>query len=164
MKITESSLRRPVTTLMIFASFIVIGWIASRMLPLEFFPTFEYPYVNINIPYPNSTPEETERQITRPVEEILATIGGIKRMISSSSENNSSIFLEFDWGVDSNVKTIEAREKIDSIRDQLPSDLERFFVSRVSMSDIEVLVVRISSNQDLSNSYDLLDRHLKRRV
>ncbi len=164
MKITESSLRRPVTTLMIFASFIIIGWIASRMLPLEFFPTFEYPYVNVNIPYPNSTPEETERQITRPVEEILATIGGIKRMISNSSENNSSIFLEFDWGIESNVKAIEAREKIDSIRDQLPGDLERFFVSRVSMSDIEVLVVRISSNLDLSNSYDLLDRHLKRRV
>jgi HAE1 family hydrophobic/amphiphilic exporter-1 len=164
MRITEFSLRRPVTTLTIFASFIVIGWIASRMLPLEFFPTFEYPYVNINIPYPNSTPEETERQITRPVEEILATIGGIKRMISNSSENNSSIYLEFDWGADSNVKAIEAREKIDSIRDQLPGDLERFYVSRVSMSDIEVLVVRISSNRDLSNSYDLLDRHLKRRV
>jgi len=164
MRITESSLRRPVTTLTIFASFIVIGWIASRMLPLEFFPTFEYPYVNINIPYPNSTPEETERQITRPVEEILATIGGIKRMISNSGENNSSIYLEFDWGVDSNVKAIEAREKIDSIRDQLPGDLERFNVSRVSMSDMEVLVVRISSNRDLSNSYDLLDRHLKRRV
>ncbi|GAG03274.1 unnamed protein product, partial [marine sediment metagenome] len=134
------------------------------MLPLEFFPTFEYPYVNIDIPYPNSTPDEVERQITRPVEEILATISGIKRMISNSSENNSSIFLEFDWGVDSNIRAIEAKEKIDSIRNQLPSDLERFYVGRISMSDIEVLTVRISSNRDLSNSYDLLERHLKRRV
>jgi len=164
MKITQSSLRRPVTTIMIFISFIVVGGITSRMLPLEFFPTFEYPYVNINIPYPNSTPEEIERQITRPVEEVLATISGIKRMVSNSNENNCSIFLEFDWGVDSNIKAREAKEKIDSIRNQLPNDLERFYVGRISMSDIEVLTVRISSNRDLSNSYDLLDRHLKRRV
>lgn len=164
MKLTESSLRRPVTTLVIFLSFMVIGWIAARMLPLEFFPTFEYPYININIPYPNSTPEETEREITRPVEEILATISGIKRMISNSNENNCSIFLEFDWGVDANIRTIEAKEKIESIRNQLPPDLERIYVNRRSMQDIQVLTIRISSNRDLSNSYDMLDRHLKRRL
>ena len=67
MKITDSSLRRPVTVLMIFATFIVLGVITGQMLPLEFFPKFELPYVGVNIPYPNSTPEEVERQITRPV-------------------------------------------------------------------------------------------------
>lgn len=164
MKLTESSLRRPITTLVMFLSLILIGAIASRMIPLEFFPEMEYPFVNVNIPYPNSNPEEIERQITRPVEEVLATISGIKRMVSTSSEDNSGINMEFDWGADSKVKAIEAREKIDSIRDQLPRDLERVYIGHFNMADIELFTIRISSNRDLSSSYDMLDRYLKRRM
>ena len=93
MKITDFSLRRPVMTLMIFLSFVVIGLISSRLLPLEFFPELDAPFVSINIPYPNSTPEEVEREITRPVEEVLATISDVKRMVSNSSENAAILLL-----------------------------------------------------------------------
>ncbi len=164
MKITEFSLRRPVMTLMIFFSFIVIGWISSRLLPLEFFPELDVPFVAINIPYPNSTPEEVEREITRPVEEILATISDVKRMTSNSSENAAGIFLEFDWGINTDVKAIETKERIESIRSQLPRDVERIFIQKINTADMPILIMRISSNRDLSNSYDMLNRHLARRI
>lgn len=164
MKITEFSLRRPVTTFMIFLSFVVIGWISSRMLPLEFFPELDAPFVVIDIPYPNSTPEEVEREITRPVEEVIATIGDIKRTVSDSSENGTNIFLEFDWGIDTDIKSIEAKEKIESIRNQLPRDVERILIQKFSTSDMAILILRISSNRDLSNAYDMLNRHLKRKI
>lgn len=164
MKITDFSLRRPVTTIMIFLCFVVIGWISSRMLPLEFFPELDAPFVTVNIPYPNSTPEEVEREITRPVEEVLATISDIKRMVSDSSESAVNIFLEFDWGVDTDIKTVEAKERIESIRSQLPADVERIAIQKFNTSDMPVLILRISSNRDLSNSYDMLNRHLKRRI
>lgn len=164
MKVTEFSLRRPVTTLMIFLCFVVIGWISSRLLPLEFFPELDAPFVTVNIPYPNSTPEEIEREISRPIEEILATISDINRMVSDSTENAANIFLEFDWGVDTDIKAVEAKERIESIRNQLPLDVERISVQKYNTSDFPVLVMRISSNRDLSNSYDMLNRHLKRRI
>ena len=164
MNLTETSLRRPVTTLMIFACFIVIGIITSRMLPLEYFPDLDAPFIAVEIPYPGSTPEEIERQITRPAEEVLATISGVKRMESNSGENLSNIFLQFDWGIDANVKALEAKEKLDGIRNLFPSDLERFFVRKFSTSDMELITLRISSKRDLSNSYDMLNRNLKRRV
>ncbi|MGD9345832.1 MAG: efflux RND transporter permease subunit [Candidatus Aminicenantes bacterium] len=164
MKITDFSLRRPVTTVMIFLCFVVIGWISSRLLPLEFFPELDAPFVTVSIPYPNSTPHEIEREITRPVEEVLATISDIKRMVSDSSESAVNIFLEFDWGVDTDVKTIEAKERIESIRGQLPTDVERIAIQKFNTSDMPVLILRISSNRDLSNSYDMLNRHLKRRI
>jgi HAE1 family hydrophobic/amphiphilic exporter-1 len=164
MKITEFSLRRPVMTLMIFFSFIVIGWISSRLLPLEFFPELDVPFVAINIPYPNSTPEEVEREITRPVEEILATISDVKRMTSNSSENAAGIFLEFDWGVNTDVKAIETKERIESIRGQLPRDVERVFIQKINTADMPILMMRISSSRDLSKSYDMLNRHLARRI
>ncbi len=164
MNITDFSLRRPVMTLMIFLSFVVIGLISSRLLPLEFFPELDAPFVSINIPYPNSTPEEIEREITRPVEEILATISDVKRMVSDSSENSVNIFLEFDWGIDTDVKTIETKERIESIRNELPLDVERISIQKFNTSDMPVLIMRISSKRDLSNSYDMLNRLLKRRI
>lgn len=164
MNLTETSLRRPITTLMIFICFIVIGIIASQLLPLEYFPDLDVPFININIPYPGSTPEEVERQITRPAEEVLATMSGIKRMVSNSGEDGANIRLEFDWGIDANVRALEAKEKLDGIHHQFPQDMERFYVQKFSTSDMPLLTIRISSHRDLSNSYDMLDRNLKRRL
>ena len=103
MNLAETSMRRPVTLLMTFACFVVVGIIAAKLLPLEFFPAFDAPFIGVEIPYPNSTPEEIERQITKPAEEALATISGIKRMTSDSGENGANIQIEFDWGMDANV-------------------------------------------------------------
>jgi HAE1 family hydrophobic/amphiphilic exporter-1 len=162
MNLTEKSLNRPVTTLMIFICFIIIGIIVSRLLPLEFFPDIDLPFVEIEIPYPGSTPEEIERQITRPVEEVLATISGVKRMISNSNENQCNIHLEFDWGVDTDVKAVEVKEKVESIRHQLPDDVEHINLQQFSSSDMEMLQLRLSGKRDLSGYYDMLNRVLKR--
>ena len=103
MNLTQTSIRRPVTTLMVFISLIMIGAISSRLIPLELFPSLELPFLVINVPYPGSTPEEVERQITRPAEEVIATVSGIKRMQSDSREDMSQIVLFFDWGEDTNI-------------------------------------------------------------
>jgi HAE1 family hydrophobic/amphiphilic exporter-1 len=164
MSLAAFSIRRPVTVLMIFVCLVVIGVIAATSLPLELNPDYSFPAVFIDVPYPNSSPEEIESQITRPSEEVLATISGVNRMTSDSHDDRASIFLEFDWGTNSNLKAIEAREKIDSIRDQLPEDVEHVYISQYSTSESAVLQLRISGNRDLSNAYDMLDRHLKRRL
>ena len=63
MKLTKSSLQNPVTSMMVFLCVVVIGVIAAAILPLEFYPQVDNPFIYIHIPYPNSTPEEIERQI-----------------------------------------------------------------------------------------------------
>ena len=93
MKHTEIALHRPVTTIVVFVALALVGLIATRMLPLEKFPDIEFPGIFIQVPYDGSTPEEVERLITRPIEESLATLSGVERMRSSSSENQSQIFL-----------------------------------------------------------------------
>jgi len=164
MKHTEIALRRPVTTVVVFVALALVGLIASRLLPLEKFPDIEFPGIFIQIPYDGSTPEEVERLITRPVEEALATLSGVEAMFSSSSESQAQIFLQFDWEQNMGAKGIEARSKVDGIRHQLPDDVRRVLVFTGSLGDQPVLQLRISSERDLSNSYDLLDRLLKRRI
>jgi len=163
-KHTAIALRRPVTTVVVFVALAMVGLIASRLLPLEKFPDIEFPGIFIQIPYEGSTPEEIERLITRPVEEALATLSGVEQMFSSSSEGQSQIFLQFAWDQSMGAKGIEARAKVDGIRHLLPDDVRRIFVFTGSLGDQPVLQLRISSERDLSGSYDLLDRLLKRRL
>lgn len=162
MMIARTALRRPVTTVMVFVSLAVVGGIAGRFLPLEFLPDMDFPGIQIRMPYPNSTPKEVEELITIPVEEVLGTMSGVKRMISDSDEDGAQIRLEFNWGEETSIKALEAEEKIESIWDQLPADLERYYIFKFSSSDIPLMNLRISSDRDLSNSYDLLDRNVKR--
>lgn len=164
MKHTEIALRRPITTTVVFVALALVGVIASRLLPLEKFPDIEFPGIFIEIPYDGSTPEEVERLITRPVEEALATLSGVERMYSTSSEDMSQVFLQFGWDESMGSKGIEARAKVDGIRHQLPEDIRRVFIYTGSLGDQPVLQLRISSARDLSDSYDLLDRLLKRRI
>ncbi|MGI9224273.1 MAG: efflux RND transporter permease subunit [Woeseiaceae bacterium] len=164
MKHTEIALRRPVTTVVVFVALALVGLIASRLLPLEKFPDIEFPGIFIQIPYDGSTPEEVERLITRPLEEALATLSGVETMSSSSSESQAQVFLQFDWDQNMGAKGIEARSKVDGIRHRLPEDVRRVLVFTGSLGDQPVLQLRISSDRDLSNSYDLLDRLLKRRI
>lgn len=157
-------MRRPITTFMVFISFVVIGIIASRLVPLEYFPDISFPGAYISVPYPNSTPEEVERNITRPIEEALATIPGLKQMNSTSSENQAGIFVQFKMGSDISLKAMEVKEKIDGIRNQLPPDMEHFIINKFSAQDNAMMQLRISSERDLSNAYELLNRNLKQRL
>jgi HAE1 family hydrophobic/amphiphilic exporter-1 len=156
------ALNRPVTIVMVFVSMISIGVIASRLLPLEYFPSVDVPFILLDIPYQGSTPQEVEREITRPAEEVVATLSGIKRLESTSSASGSRIEVQFEWGQDVAVKAVEARERLEAIRDQLPSDVRRINVFKFNFTDQPVLTLRISSERDLSTAYDMLMRRLVR--
>ena len=164
MKLTELSLKRPVTVCMFFVCMAVIGLLAGNRLPLESMPDIQFPGLWIQIPYPNSTPEDVERRIVRPAEEALATLSGLQRMNSESRDDGGGVFLFFGWGSDLGTKSVEARDKLDAIRDSLPEDVERIQIFKFSTTDAPMLVLRISSERELKHSWDLLDRNLKRRI
>lgn len=167
MSIAEFSIRRPVTTIMLFVSLFVIGVIAAVRLPLEAFPEVSPPFIFVQLPYAGSTPEEVERTVLRPVEEALSTVPGIKRMEANARADGAQVFVQFsDWSKDVAIAASEARERIDAIRDDLPDDLLRYFVFKFSTTDQPVLQVRMAGAQgtDLSGEYDLIDREFKRRL
>ena len=165
MNITELSIRRPVTTIMLFVSLVAIGLIAAFRLPLESQPELSPPFFFVQLPYPGSTPEEVERNLVRPVEEAIATMPGIKSMNSNAGADGGGIFVQFnDWGRDVAIAASEARERIDAVRDQLPDDFRRYFVRRWSTGDQEAISLRLTSNEDLTARGDLIDRSLKRRL
>ncbi|WP_076537437.1 efflux RND transporter permease subunit [Shewanella sp. UCD-KL21] len=162
MNLTKLAIKRPVTTSMFFLAILLFGLASSRLLPLEMFPGIDIPQIQVNVPYKGSTPAEVEREITRVLEESLATMSGIEEVRSNSSQDGANIQLNMKWGEDVATKSLEAREKIDSVRHLLPKDVERVFIQQFSTADMPVLTIRISSERELSNAFDLLDKQLRK--
>ncbi|MQP74937.1 AcrB/AcrD/AcrF family protein [Stenotrophomonas sp. MYb238] len=165
MNITELSIRRPVTTIMLFVSMVVIGLIAAFKLPLESEPEASIPFFFVSLPYPGSTPEEVERNLLRPVEEAIATMPGIKSMNARANAEGGQIQVEFsDWNRDIAMAASEARERIDAVRDQLPDDFRRYYVQRWSTSDQEAISLRLNSKEDLTARAGMIERTIKQRL
>lgn len=161
---TRFALRRPVTTLMTFIALSLIGLIATTMLPLELFPDIRFPGISVNIPYAGSTPEEVEQLITRPAEEAIATLSGIKEIRSTSSETGAEMIVFFEWDRDPAAVGFEVRTKLESIRHEFPASANRILTQMFAAGDDRVLAVRIASEEDLSRQYDMLDRYLKKPI
>jgi len=159
---TRFALRRPVTTLMTFIAIAMIGVIATWFLPLELFPDIRFPGIQITIPYAGSTPEEVEQLITRPAEEAIATLSGIKEIRSTSSETGAQLIVFFQWERDPSAVGFEVRTKLESIRHEFPPSANRILTQMFAAGDDRVLAVRISSQEDLTRQYDTLDRYLKK--
>jgi len=161
MWLTYLSLRRPVTLAMALASAVLLGAISIAKLPLDFLPRVEFPFIAVYIPYPNGIPSENEREIVRPVEEVLATLGGVERIFSFSDADEVQVGVTFEWGRDVNLLRMEVKEKIDQIRDQLPADIPQIFLLTFNTNDIPIFEGRISAKgRDLSESWDLIDQKI----
>lgn len=162
MNLPDLSIRNPVTACMILLCLIVLGTISSFKIPVEMLPDVDFPQVTVNVPYHNASPEQVERTITKPLEEVLATVAHVKNINSSSQSDGCNINMEFDWGLDIDLIRAEIREKVEQARADLPDDVDRIFVQNFRSSDIPVIEGRISSGRDLRGHYELLEQRIKK--
>jgi len=163
MNLPGLAIKRPITTLMILISIVVLGVVALVRLPLAFLPDIIEPELFVRVPYPNATPEQVEQMIVRPLEEVLGSVKGLKNMWGHCDRDSGRVGLEFEWGHDMDLARVEVLEKIDRIRRDLPEEIGDITVSSnwdTREADEPILEGRISSKLDLSESYDLLDRKI----
>jgi len=161
----EIAIRRPVTTLMVLVSIVVLGLVAITRLPLAFMPDITEPELFIQLPYENASPEQIERMVVRPVEDAVGGVRGLKSIWSRCGSDGGRVRLEFGWDTDMHLARVEVWERIDRIRGDLPEDMGDIQVSTNWDSrdaDQPILEGRLSSPRDLSESYDLLERKIIR--
>jgi HAE1 family hydrophobic/amphiphilic exporter-1 len=156
---------RPVTTLMVLVSVVVLGSIAWSRLPLAFLPEVDAPFIGVVVPYPNSNPTQVEKEIVKPLEEVLATLPGIKQMNADASADGAEVFLRFEWGQDLDVVRMQVSEKIDQVEPTLPAGIGQVLIYSFNTSDIPVVEARIASEGiDLSSNYELLESRVLNRI
>ena len=164
MRHTRIALQRPVTTIMIALAVLAVGLISTRLLRLEAMPDITFPGMMVIIPFPGSTPEEMEELVVRPVEEAVATLSGIEEIRATAASDQAEFVVLFDWDRDPETAAFDVRTKIDSIRSELPAAADRVLMFSFSASDEPVAVIRIASEQDLTDQYDTLEKFLKRPI
>jgi HAE1 family hydrophobic/amphiphilic exporter-1 len=164
MRHTRFALQRPVTTIMMALAVLAVGLISTRLLRLEAMPDITFPGMQVTIPYAGSTPQEMEQLVVRPVEEALATLSGIEEIRATAQSDLAQFTILFSWDRDPEAAAFEVRTKIDSIRPQLPAGADRVLMQAFSASDQAVAVIRIASDQDLTDQYDNLEKYLKRPI
>ncbi len=147
MWISDTSIKRPVFATMVVASFMVLGLVSMSRLGIDLFPDVNFPFVNITVVYPGAGPEEVETLVTRPVEDAVAGINGVKRVVSTSTEGVSRVGVELRLEVDPQAATAEVREKVAAIRGTLPQDIEDPTIQRFDVAALPIMVYAVGSNQ-----------------
>jgi HAE1 family hydrophobic/amphiphilic exporter-1 len=144
-------LRHPIAVIALFSTLTLAGAIISSYLPVELLPNLKYPRLVVITSLENATAEEIETMITRPVEEAVGAVMGLKSVRSVSGEGISSVFLQFDWGASLGSCAAEVREKLDLVADELPKEAKQPIVLQYDPTDTPVLTLALISRNDSSS-------------
>ena len=147
MWISDISIRRPVFATMVIVSFMVLGVVSMTRLGIDLFPEVNFPFVNIHVVYPGASPEEVETLVTRPIEDAVAGINGVKRVISTSTESRSMVGLELRLEIDPQAAAAEVREKVAAMRSRLPEQIEDPTIVRFDVAALPIMTFAVGSSQ-----------------
>jgi len=135
MWITRVSIKNPVFATMVMVGIVVLGLFSYARLRVEQMPDVTLPFVDIETIYPGASPEVVESDVTKPIENAVNTVSGVKRIYSNSREAQSQVFVEFRQGTDVTRAIQDARDKIALVRPQFPRDVKDPQVIRVEIED-----------------------------
>ena len=141
--LSKFSIKKPFTVLVAVVIVIVFGVIALTKMTPDLFPKINTPYVIVITAYPGASPEEAEEEITKPMEQQMATLSNIKNVTSVSAANYSMIQLEFSDSVNMDSVSVDIREKIDQIEGNLPDTAGTPVVMKISMDMMPVVTAAV---------------------
>lgn len=139
-------IRRPVFTTMLILLLVVFGIRSYPEIGVDLNPDVDLPIVSVRVTYDGASPEEMETLITKPIENRVSQVAGIKTLSSTVLEGYSETVLEFNLGVDPQDMASEVREKVASVRKRLPDDIDEPVVQTVDLSARSIVAYTFSSD------------------
>src|SRR5205823_4918006 len=112
MSLPDLSIRRPIFTASVFILILGIGYLALRRLPVDLFPSVTFPVVQVATVYPGAGPKEVETLISKPLEDEISTIAGIKTLRSINKDSVSVVVAAFNLQVDIKYAEQQVRDKV----------------------------------------------------
>lgn len=162
MKLTEVSVKRPVTIIMGMLVIILLGAISLTRLPIDLLPNIEIPVSIVVTQYSGVGPQEIEKLITDPVEGAVSTVENIDTVTSNTTEGSSIVIAQFKNGTDMNFATLQMREKVDQIKSGLPSDAGAPMVMKLDLDAMPVVILTLSGHDaDLAKLQSIAEDELK---
>ncbi|MBO5194057.1 MAG: efflux RND transporter permease subunit, partial [Bacteroidales bacterium] len=160
MSIYRKAVNNPVTTTLVFVTFMILGLFSLANISLDQYPKFDANVVMVMSSYPGASAEDIETNLSKLLENSLNGVSDLKNITSRSQENMSLVILEFNEGVDIDVATNDVRDKLDMINSQLPDDATLPVIFKFSADDMPILILSVKANQ----SYMALEKILDDKV
>ena len=160
MSLYSSSVKRPVTTILIFVALIVLGLFSLRSLPIDLFPDVETNTIMVMTSYAGTSASDIEQNVTRPLENSLNAVEHLKHITSNSRENISIVTLEFEYGYDIETLTNNVRDKLDMVSSMLPDDANTPIIFKFSSDMIPIVLLSVQAGQSMPGLYKILDENV----
>ena len=142
---------------MVFVAVIVIGVYSYIKLPIDQYPKMDPPYITVMATYPGANATDIEQNVTKQLEDQLNSVDDLKEMTSTSYENLGVVTLEFEWGINLDNASNDVRDAVDKAMNNLPDDIDRPTIMRISTSMMPTLVYAVTAEQSYSGLYKILD-------
>ncbi len=159
MSLYSSSVKRPVTTILVFVALIVLGLFSLRSLPIDLFPDVETNTIMVMTSYAGTSASDIEQNVTRPLENALNAVEHLKHITSNSRENISIVTLEFEYGYDIETLTNNVRDKLDMVSSMLPDDANTPIIFKFSSDMIPIVLLSVQADQSMPGLYKILDEN-----
>ena len=163
-KLAEICVKRPVFATMLILALIVTGLFAYARLGVDRFPKLDLPIVTITTVLRGASPEETETQITKRIEEAVNSVSGIDELRSTSAEGISQVFIQFVLEKDPDVAIEEIRAKINTVLNQLPKDADQPIVDKIATDATPILNIVVASPRDAREITKIADDKIKKSI
>ena len=138
-------IRRPVFTTMLVMLLVVFGVTSYPSLGIDLYPDIDFPIVTVRITYTGASPEEMEGLITKPVEDAVSSVSGIKTLSSTSREGISETIIEFELGTNAKMAANDVREKVAGVRRRLPDEIDEPVVQRYDITAQSIMTYSLAS-------------------
>ena len=163
MHLSELVIKRPVAVVMFYLGILLLGAVSLSKLSVDLLPDLSYPKLTIRTNYPDAVPEEVERIITEPIEQVVSTVPGIRRIQSISREGLSLVILEFTWGQNMDFASLHVREKLDGLGRSLPQEAGKPTIIRLDPASQPIMALSVSG-KNLVSMKELSRDVFKRRL
>lgn len=163
MSIASVSIKRPIFMTSVMIAILVAGWASFKSMSVDLFPDVSIPVITVQTVYRGAGPAEIETLVSRPIEEEISTIAGIKRLTSRNFEGMSLVIVEFESSVDAKYAEQQVRDKINIAEADLPDSTEDSVITKYDPSDTPILFVTLAADLPDAEMYDLADEVIKPR-
>lgn len=164
MKLSDLSIKRPVTILMVCFIILILGVVSLTNLSVDLFPDIELPVAVTIFNYEGVGPEEIEQIITEPVEGVLSTLSGIENIQSVSSPGTSVVVTQFAWGTDMDTIMVDLRDKVNLIKAMFPEEVSEPMVMKMDMDAMPILMVGVTGQYDLEQLEKIVKNDIEPRL
>lgn len=164
MKLPELGVKRPVTTLMIFCALMLFGVVMYFQLDKDVLPDVEMPNITILTIYPGASANDVEKQVTKELEDQLASVPGLSSIKSKSKDNVSFVMLQFEWDTDLTEATNDTRDRIDIAKSHLPDDAEDPILLKINSSMMPILMYGVEADGSFNSLKEIIDDNINNKL